>query len=352
MSTWPAVHGSAYEIDTLRLFEQPAVPLARAGRYAPRGRAVPLVGIVRNPRSHRNKGRDPELADCSNILIETPRTREALHACLAGFAERGIDFLVVDGGDGTVRDVLSTGEAIFGRIWPRLIILPKGKTNALTIDLGLPDHWSLAEALAAARGGRIAHRSPLRISGAAGQGGSAMGFFMGAGVFTRATDTAQAAHRHGAFRSFAVALAVIWVIVQSFFGRRGNIWRSCTPMRIVDRSTGQEVPHGDTGNPDERFIAVATTFEQFPLGAKPFGRNAGAGLKLGLIDYPVRRFLARLPAIIFGSSMEGWGGNAGHRLEGGPYTFDLGAAFILDGEAFPAGRYLVEEGPRLAFVVP
>jgi diacylglycerol kinase (ATP) len=50
--------------------------------------------------------------------------------------------------------------------------------------------------------------------------------------------------------------------------------------------------------------------------------------------------------------MEGWGGDVGHRLEGGPYTFDLGAAFILDGEAFPAGRYLIEEGPQLAFVVP
>lgn len=352
MATWPAVHGSAYEIDTLRLFEQPDAPSARRQRYVPRSRAVPLVGIVRNPRSHRNKGQDPELADCSNILIETPRTREALHECLSGFADRGIDYLVVDGGDGTVRDVLSSGERIFGRHWPRLIILPKGKTNALTIDLGLPDGWSLAEALAAAQRGKVAHRRPLRISGAGGQGGSALGFVMGSGVFTLATEAGQAAHRRGAFRSFAVALSVLAVIFQALFGRSSNIWRSCTPMRIVDRATGQDVPHSGIGNPNERFIAVATTFERFPVGAKPFGRDAGAGLKLGLIDYPVRRLLARLPSILFGGSMEGMGGKAGHRLTGGPYTIDLGGAFILDGEAFPAGRYLVEEGPQLAFVVP
>lgn len=352
VSTWPAVHGSVYEIDTLRLFEQPHAPMAQKPRYAPRSRAVPLVGIVRNPRSHRNKGNEPELADCSNILIETPRTRDALHESLVGFAERGVDYLVVDGGDGTVRDVLSCGEPIFGAEWPRLIILPKGKTNALTIDLGLPDHWSLADALAAAQSGRIEHRRPLRITGAGGQGGSAMGFVMGTGVFTLATEAGQAAHRRGAFRSFAVALSVLAVIFQALFGRRDNVWRSCTPMRIVDRSTGCEVPHSGIGNPEERFITVATTFERFPVGAKPFGRDVAAGLKLAVVDYPVRRLLARLPAILFGASMSGPGCKAGQRLEGGPYTMDLGGAFILDGEAFPAGRYLVEEGPQLAFVVP
>jgi diacylglycerol kinase (ATP) len=352
VSTWPAVHGSVYEIDTLRLFEQPPAPAARRARYVPRSRAVPLVGIVRNPRSYRNKGHDAELADCSNILIETPRTRDDLHECLAGFAERGIDYLVVDGGDGTVRDVLSSGEQIFGAQWPRLIILPKGKTNALTIDLGLPDGWSLADALAAAQNGKIEHRRPLRITGAGGQGGCAMGFVMGSGVFTLATEAGQAAHRRGAFNGLAVALSVLAVIFQALFGRRGNVWRSCTPMRIVDRATGREVPHGGIGNPDERFIAVATTFERFPVGARPFGRDAAPGLKLAVIDYPVRRLLARLPAILFGGSMSGPGSRAGHRFEGGPYTIDLGGAFILDGEAFPAGRYLVEEGPPLAFVVP
>ncbi|PEQ12400.1 diacylglycerol kinase [Novosphingobium sp. PC22D] len=347
------MHGTIYELDTLRLFEQPSSrTLARPSRYVPRGRAVPLVGIVRNPRSHRNKGHEPELADCSNILTETPRTREALHACLAEFAERGIDYLVVDGGDGTVRDVLSCGAEIFGAVWPRLIVLPKGKTNALTVDLGLPNRWSLADALAAAQRGKVVRRSPLRITSAQGGGGCAQGFVMGAGVFTLATEAGQEAHRRGAFNSFAVALTVLWAIVQSFAGRAGNVWRSCTPMRIFDRSAGSEIPHGGRGDPGERFLAVATTFERFPLGARPFGRHPGAGIKLAVMDYPVRRLLARLPAILFGGGMGRTGQSAGRRVTGGPFEFDLGGAFILDGEAFPAGRYLVDEGPQLSFVVP
>ena len=31
---------------------------------------------------------------------------------------------------------------------------------------------------------------------------------------------------------------------------------------------------------------------------------------------------------------------------------DLGGRFILDGEAFPAGRYQLSLGPKLRFVVP
>ena len=31
---------------------------------------------------------------------------------------------------------------------------------------------------------------------------------------------------------------------------------------------------------------------------------------------------------------------------------DLGESFIIDGEVFPAGRYLLQQGPRITFVVP
>ena len=142
------MHGTIYEFEALPRFKRTATgSFSRLSGYVPRGRAVPLVGIIRNPRSHRNKEQPPELADCSNILTETPANRDALRENLLGFAQRGIDYLVIDGGDGTVRDVLTCGEDIFGETWPALIVLPKGKTNALAVDLGLPNHWSLPEAM-------------------------------------------------------------------------------------------------------------------------------------------------------------------------------------------------------------
>lgn len=313
---------------------------------------MPLVGIVRNPRSHRNKGVAPEMADCSNILTETPCTREELHHTLADFARRGIDCLVVDGGDGTVRDVLSCGADIFGEEWPSVIVLPKGKTNALAVDLGLPNHWSLAEALAAAHRGNALSRRPLRISPMDGSGGCVQGFFMGTGAFAIATEAGQEAHRRGAFNSFAVGLTILWAILQTLFGRAGNPWRQSTRTRIVDRRSGHELPRTGPGNPDERFLSVATTFERFPLGARPFGRNVAPGMKLAVIDWPVRWVVMLVPAILFGFYSRFLTRNGAQRYSASDVELDIGGSFILDGEAFPGGRYVLEEGPQITFVVP
>lgn len=347
-----AVHGKLYQFESLPRFSgsrRSAAPTER--RYRPRGRAVPLVGIIRNPRSHRNKGRDPELDQCSNILTQTPRSREALRESLSEFAQRGVDYLVIDGGDGTVRDVLTCGADIFGETWPTLVVLPKGKTNALAVDLGLPNHWSLTEALVAARKGGLMQRRPMRISAVA-DGGSALGFFLGAGVFTKGTEAGQAAHRRGAFNSFAVGLTILWTIIQAVFGRDGNPWRASTRMRLRDRMSGRELPHSGRSAPDERFMAIATTFKNFPLGVRPFGRNVPDGLKLAVLDSPVRWLLLLLPAILFGFFGRFMQRAGARRVAATSVDFDLGGAFILDGEAFPAGHYVLEEGPQLTFVVP
>lgn len=347
------MYGTIYEFETLPTFgEQGKRKATGPARVARRGRAVPLVGIIRNPRSHRNKGHAPEMEDCSNILTETPRTRPELYRVLEGFARRSVDYLVVDGGDGTVRDVLTCGAEIFGDEWPTLMVLPKGKTNALAIDIGLPTHWSLAEALAAAHKGNTVSRRPLRVSSQDGASGQIMGFILGTGAFALATEAGQEAHRRGAFNSFAVGLSVLWAMIQTLFGRAGNPWRSSTPMRLIDRHTGRDLSYMGEGNPNERFMAVATTFEKFPLGAKPFGRDVAPGMKLGVIDSPVRWIIALLPAILFGLNGRFLERRGAHRLSASAVDLELGGSFILDGEAFPAGDYVLEEGPQLTFVVP
>lgn len=349
------VHGTIYEFRTL---PQAGIRSNRSrfSGVARRAPAVPLVGIIRNPRSHRNNGVAPEMAHCSNILTETPRTREELHHTLAAFARRGINYLAIDGGDGTVRDVLTCGMDIFGDDWPALIILPKGKTNALAVDLAMPNHWSLAEALAAARGGNICTRRPLRVSALDPEGqveGPAIhGFIMGTGAFALATEAGQEAHRRGAFNSFAVGLTVLWSVMQTVFGRAGNPWRSGTRQRLTDRLTGRDLTRTGPGNPDERFLTIATTFERFPLGARPFGRDVAPGLKMLVLDWPGRLLMTLVPAIMFGLGGRFLERLGAHRFHASELELDLGGTFILDGEAFPAGRYVLDEGPQLTFVVP
>jgi hypothetical protein len=345
------MHGSIYEFEQLTPgSDTPARGgLASGARRVP-ARGAPLVGIVRNPRSHRNKGRQPELADCANILTETPRTRAALRDTLTGFADRGVDCLAVDGGDGTVRDVLTCGADVFGEHWPALVVLPKGTTNALAVDLGLPNVWSLREALEAIRAGRTVTRRPLTVSLPGDDDAQVQGFILGAGVFTLATQAGQQAHRWGAFNSFAVGLTVLWGLIQTLFGGSGNIWRRGTRMRLTcDR--GQEVPHSRHGKPDERFVIFASTLERFPLGMRPFGR-VRAGLKLAVIDAPVRWMLALIPLMLAGLDKPFMARNGFRRVAAEALELELGDRFILDGEYFPAGTYRLRQGPELRFVVP
>lgn len=352
-----AVHGNIYEFRT-RPEARTSGERAFSGAPATmrRAPAVPLVGIIRNPRSHRNKNVAAEMEDCSNILTETPRTREDIHHTLLGFARRGIDYLVVDGGDGTVRDVLTCGADVFGHAWPTLIILPKGKTNALTVDLGLPNQWSLTEAMAAAHKGKTVSRRPLRVSRIEENGSvddfSLLGFIMGAGAFSLATEAGQEAHRRGAFNSFAVGLTILWGVIQTLFGRAANPWRACTRTRLTDHETGRQLPRTGPGADDERYLTIATTFEKFPLGARPFGRNVAPGLKMLVMDWPVRWLVMLVPAMMFGLAGRLLERNGAHRFCGSEIELDLDGSFILDGEAFPGGHYLLDEGPRLEFVVP
>ncbi|MET0250975.1 MAG: diacylglycerol kinase family protein [Novosphingobium sp.] len=348
------MHGTIYEFEQLpRVVHHPVVARVRSPRaYARPAGAGPLVGIVRNPRSHRNRGHEPEMADRPNILTATPRTRAELRQVLAEFAQRGIEYLAVDGGDGTVRDVLTSGAGIFANRWPRIIVLPKGKTNALAVDLGLPNVWSLAEALDAVHGGRTIERRPLTVELPDGEAPRLVhGFILGAGVFTLCTQAGQKAHRWGAFNSFAVALAILFGLLQALFGGGRNRWRSGTRMRLHDTESGNELTHSGRGERDRRFLLFASTLERFPLGFKPFGK-LGSGLKLGLIDAPLRRLLLLLPLVFTGRTPRAFTRAGGHLLAAEAIELDLEDRFILDGEYFPAGRYRLRQGPRLRFVVP
>ena len=109
------------------------------------------IGLVSNPRSRRNRRAGGVPTPPPGVLAAAPCTRAELRDVLARFAAERVELLVIDGGDGTVRDVLTLASGAWDRWAPRLAALPSGKTNALAIDLGLSPDWSLDQALAAAR---------------------------------------------------------------------------------------------------------------------------------------------------------------------------------------------------------
>lgn len=305
-------------------------------------RTIPLVGVIRNMRSHRNKGREQGGAPGAEVLVETTTKRRELPGVLDSFARKGIDYLAISGGDGTVRDVLTCGAEIFGHDWPPLIVLPKGKTNALAADIGAPVGWRLAQAMEAARKGSFVQRCPLVVAEADDPSARVYGFLLGGGVFHRTISLGQNAHRWGAFNSAAVVLTAAWALGQALLAGSANHWRQRSRMALT-APDGTSLPGGD-----ERFVMIASTLENFPLALKPFGRLR-EGLKLIVLDTPARQSLLRIPLIALGREAEKSGY---HRLALESFGLDISEPFILDGEAFPPGRYRVSTGPALTFVAP
>ena len=343
--------GSIYEFGHLPR----ALAMGEQGAEIPRAhppyRTKPLVGVIRNPRSHLNKGHTPELADQPNVLTAVPRTRSDIATVLAEFAALSVDAIAVDGGDGTVRDVLTCGASVFGESWPPLIVMPKGKTNALAVDLGLPRQWTLADALQSLRDGHMVERRPILVDQPGGPAGQVMGFILGSGIFTTATQAGQTAHKLGAFNSLAVGVTAVSGVMQALFGIGKSPWRAQTGMRILTGPEAQSLEHSGYGDCASRYAMVFSTLERFPLGMQLFGRAAGT-LKYALLDAPLRRVVAMVPLLLTGWDRPFHARLGIHRGTLEEAILELEDRFILDGEAFPAGRYRLRPGPRLRFITP
>ena len=309
------------------------------------------IGVIFNTRSHGNLGREPKVGNRDIVTLVRPETRREIAQTLAEFKQQAIELLVISGGDGTVRDVLTLGQLIFGSDWPQIAILPRGKTNALNVDLGSPRRWRLAEAVEAFRDpdSRRVTRRPLAIHSQDADTPPMLGFILGAGAYALGVEAGQNAHKAGFFNSLAVGVTSAWGILQTIFGSDANPWRRGERMVLREIDTDRAFVRSEHGQAGRRALMLASTLRTMPMGIKLFGRHDGP-IRIVMLDHARRRLMAAVPGILAGWH-PGWLGKAGlHHLVSAGFTLDLDGPIILDGEPFPAGSYRVELGPELTFV--
>ena len=314
-------------------------PAARIGPSRPETDV--RIGIIRNAKARHNMTGHGEIVHGTDHA--TPDSHDELHEVLARFASRGVNALIIDGGDGTVRDVASAAARYFPQVLPRMAIVPSGKTNALAFDLGIPADWTTDAAVHAVRAGWIEERAPIEIWRPTGDAPDLRGFIFGAGAFVRATELAQTTHRFGAFNGLAVGLSIAGAITQTLFGGHQNEWRRGEPMRVSPA----------IGETAERayYLLLASTLTRLPLDIKPFGQPR-SGLKMLAIESPPRRLLSAVPAVLRGTR-DVWLAKAGyHRNDSEQFQVTLAKNFILDGETFPGGKLTLRRGAPIRFVVP
>jgi diacylglycerol kinase (ATP) len=303
------------------------------------------TGVIRNPQSHANRREGEVTAPRADVLFAQPEVPGDVAAEVMRFAQAGCELLVIDGGDGTVREVLGALPAAYGDNPPLLSVISSGKTNILAFDLGVRGSWTLDRVLASAgqTDARIRLRSPLLVAREGASEPPLIGFVFGCAALVQQQALASRLHRAHVFHNVSVALTLAGVVGQVASGGDDNLWRRGEHLTLsVDGGPARSGP---------RLVTMATTLQRLPFRMRPFGPPRH-GLKFLDADAPPRSLGRALPTVLWGRG-EGWLNKNGYR-RGDAHTLRLtleGSVF-LDGEVYAGGDLTVTEGPRLRFLTP
>ena len=270
-----------------------------------------------------------------DLVFAEPDSPAALLEALRHFADSRVELVVISGGDGTLRDVLTALPSAYPDGLPDLALLAAGNTNLAARALGIAGSGpkGLQRLLDAARQGRL-RRTPCRFLEVSWVGqperNPVRGFFFGAAAFADGKRLADAEiHSRNFHKGLAVGLAATTMVLRILFGDVGGL-RGGTPMRIgVD---------GGTPHEGRRFLLLATTLDRLMLGIWPFwGKGAGA-IKWLDIEAPPRQLMAALLAMAAGRAWP-WMAGKGYRSgRAGQLRILLEQPFVLDGEFFDTGH--------------
>jgi hypothetical protein len=295
---------------------------------------VTVVGVIGNPRSHAYR---PLASDGAGgwpgVLLAEPDSPAALLEALGGFHRAGVGLLVVHGGDGTLRHVLSALPGAYPGAPPLVALMRAGNTNLAAWSLGGigAGRGALRHLLAAGAAGRLRRRTcPVLEIAWVGQPERppVRGLFMGAAAFAEGKRIADAEiHGRGVYLRHAVGLTLGLTFLRSLAGR--GVLRRGTAMAVgIDGGAPRAGP---------RFLFLATTLGRLTLGLWPFWGGGAGGISWLDIDAPPPRLVRAVLATILRRPAP-WMGERGYRSgRASRVALPAMGAFVLDGEFFDPG---------------
>jgi hypothetical protein len=264
---------------------------------------MPQIGLISNPRSQRNRRGLEEirqiLADAPEIIHVATEASGELDDVLADFARRGVDLLVINGGDGTVQQVLTR---LFERnpfqTMPRLAILSRGTANTTAADVGLRGRAASAvgRLIAASRNGTMAdhivERPILRIENLEG-GMDQRGMMFGAGAIPDAIELCyREVYARGLKGDLGMGLTLAAILLGAVLRRRSN-----GVLRPHDIGVALD---GGGENRTLRLLVLATTLHRLILGSRPFWNYDAQPIRYTSIAYPPEHLLRSAAKVLYG----------------------------------------------------
>lgn len=315
------------------------------------------IGVITNPRSHRNKGNLDSLsraiagrADVHHVVIGNVTE---IPEILRDFARREINLLAIAGGDGTVQATLT---GLFAGCPfdapPGLAVLPGGRTNMIAADAGVR-----------AGGGRgmrrlldlaadtdltefLVERRIVRIDNVRGAG-TQYGMFFGAAGICRAIQSCRRNfHRYGLSSNIASALTIGGSVVRLLSGRGGED-QICRSDEI-----GIAVDNEDIAS-HSCLLLLATTLDRLILRSRPFWSETPGPLHFSYISYPPKRLGLYVPRLLYGGPRRNLPAGSYFSRDATSVRLKLDGPFTLDGEFFgaePDKEIVLSSNERANFV--
>lgn len=305
-----------------------SAPTPHAARHSPR------IGIITNPHArshawHRSWG-DPQVSErVTTSISEIPAALEAV---------RGCEYLLVNGGDGTLGEIV-TALAKTGEPLPVLVPTYGGTNNAVAKDVGAARRDAIVCILAGEQG-RIIERQLLRVTCA---GRERYGFIFATGLVVRLTEEYYRGPGVGSAKA-------AWVVAKKFaqavvpLERFRSFWKF-EPNRVSIDNVPMMLPRGAQ-------LSLVSALNQQILFFKPFPHSVEeiAGFNVLVNALPVRAIAADMHRLSRGTYS-----GAGHVAKpASRYELTGTQRYFLDGELYDCGehdRLTITCGPRARFLV-
>ena len=318
------------------------------------------LGLLSNRRAGLRGGSlaalAPLLAQAPEVIHIVTESREQLPDALARFAEQDVRVLAVNGGDGSLQQVLTEilRRPTFDRL-PAIAPLSGGRTNMSAADIGsaatpaagltaLLRAWR-SDALAE----RMVERPVLRLDAGPGLG-ERYGLFFGSGVIQRAL-----AFKHGLYPRrrlqglFGAGLFLAGAVLAVARGPRTGMFGPDD----IGLAFGAAGDSGEPGETQPFQLVMATTLTRLLLRVRPFWGREDAPLRCTTISARAPRSPRAVWRIVRGLPPP-FGPDSGYdsrNVERLSLRMDCG--FTIDGELFDPqpGRILhLSTDRRLRFV--
>lgn len=318
------------------------VPPGAGNENTPQGETAPLkIGLINNPlsRSNRERGlvRIESLAGMNGVpQAEVEMKGDDIRAALERFAEDGVNVLAINGGDGTVQEILTLlyGECLF-EAPPALAVLRGGRSNVIASDCGLwgPPAEAFARLLKSAESGtlgrHVVERQVMRVDGVKGSGPQYGMLFAAAGATAIVDYSRSRVDRLGLPGWVSDALMVAAFVTRPLrhpgqrYGLKG--------YHVAGETDGLALPFPRVS------LMLAVTLDSAVLRTRPYWNTQSGPIRLTMMSDPVRGALRSLPRLLYGGETRNLPADRYFSRGVHEATIAFDGRFILDGEFFEAG---------------